>query len=35
MEWTEYPWLGAGEGRLEVSGASVEAAEVAFEPAYL
>ena len=35
MEWTEYPWLGAGEGRLEVSGASVGAAEVAFEPAYL
>ena len=35
MEWTEYPWLGAGEGRLEVVGASVGAAEVAFEPAYL
>lgn len=29
------PWLGAGEGLLEVSGASVGAAEVTFEPAYL
>ena len=35
MEWTEYPWLRAGEGRLEVSGASVGAAVVEFEPAYL
>lgn len=35
MDWTEYPWLPPGEGRLEVTGATLDASEIAFEPVYL